>query len=695
LNSAASAFNRANVAPATPAALSLKNPRREIEVLIIVVGTKHTNRRVSNGPDGRDANGLDGCWRLSHHAENEMNYRLISLLHIACALLIAALTSSIAAETAADVLKTLRRDHPRLLVLDTDMTRVKQAIENDPVARKWHELLLRDAEKMLKEKPIERVLIGPRLLDKSRTALHRISTLAGLYRLNGDRRFAERVRKEMLAAAAFADWNPKHFLDVAEMTNALAIGYDWLFGYLSAEDRATIRAAIVEKGLKQSLPIYEKQRWWSKCEHNWNQVCNGGMTVGALAIADEEPALAAQIIADGRASIVLAMKTFAPDGGWPEGPGYWNYATSYNGFYLAALKTALGTDFGLKKTPGFAETGFFRIHFTGPAGRTFNYADAGEKAGTAAQMLWFAREFNQPVYAGHERAMAESHPNIFHLLWFDGRGRAPQDDDLPRAAIFRGVDVAFLRSAWGDPNAIFIGFKGGDNKANHSHLDLGSFVLDALGVRWAFDLGGDDYNLPGYFGKQRWSYYRLRTESHNTLTLDGENQDPRGAAPLVAFGSTPQRSFAVADMTAAYKSKTTRAHRGIALLDRKQVLVQDELEATQPVEVVWNFLTKAKIEANGDRATLTRGRAKLEARILSPAGAKFEVISANPPPPQRQQPDVHNLTVRLPAKTTQTRIAVLLSPAGAAETTPKLEPLETWIAAGKLSSRDVIVGQDR
>ncbi|MFZ2640381.1 MAG: heparinase II/III family protein [Verrucomicrobiia bacterium] len=611
-----------------------------------------------------------------------MNTRLILLPFMTGALLISTLTASIAAE--ADTLKTLRREHPRLLVLDADFARVREAIKSEGTARQWHERLLRDAEKMLKEEPIERKLIGPRLLDKSRTALRRVSTLAGLYRLGGDKRFAERARKEMLAAAAFQDWNPRHFLDVAEMTCALAIGYDWLFDFLSAADRTTIRTAIIEKGLKQSFSIRGKQHWWAKCEHNWNQVCNGGMTVGALAIADEEPALAGQIIANGRASIVLAMKTFAPDGGWPEGPGYWSYATSYNVFYLAALETALGTDFGFKKMAGFAETGSFRIHFTSPIGSTFNYADAGEKTGTAPQMFWMARAMNQPIYAGHEQGMADNHPNIFHLLWLDNRGRVPQDDDLPRATVYRGVDVAFLRSAWGDPNAIFVGFKGGDNKANHSHLDLGSFVLDALGVRWALDLGGDDYNLPGYFGRNRWTYYRLRTESHNTLTLDGENQDPHSAAPIVAFGSTPQRSFAVADMTAAYKPKATRAYRGIALLDRKRVLVQDELETSQPVEVVWNFLTKAKIETDAGCATLTQGRAKLEVRILSPAGARFEVISSNPPPPQHQQPNVHNLTIRLPAKTTQTRIAVLLTPSGTTEAVPKLESLQTWIAAGKL-----------
>ncbi|MBM4086888.1 MAG: coagulation factor 5/8 type domain-containing protein, partial [Planctomycetes bacterium] len=484
--------------------------------------------------------------------------------------------------------------------------------------------------------------------------------------------------------AAFPDWNPRHFLDTAEMTNALALGYDWVYDVLSADDRATIRTAIVEKGLKPGQQVYAKASGWHKSIHNWNQVCNGGLTVGALAIADEEPELARGIIQSARASIPLAMKSFAPDGGCPEGPGYWGYATRYNVFYLAALQTALGTDFGLKKLPGFADAGMFRIHSVGPLGETFNFADAGNKAGTTMQMMWFAREFDRPLYAAFERQITGSRPDIGHLLWFDGRGQAPHDDDPPRDAIFRGVNVAFLRSAWGDPNAFFIGFKGGDNKANHSHLDLGTFVLDALGQRWALDLGGDDYNLPGYFGVMRWTYYRLRTEGHNTLTLDGENQLATGSAPLAAFLSTPQRSFAVADLTGGYKAKATSVRRGIALLNRSQVVVQDELQAPQPVEVVWNFHTQAKLVVQGDRATLVRGPAKMEARILSPADARFEIVSANPPPPQRQQPDVSNLTVRLPQKATQTRIVVLLQPLDSTTSPPAIEPLNAWIEAGKL-----------
>jgi hypothetical protein len=195
----------------------------------------------------------------------------------------------------------------------------------------------------------------------------------------------------------------------------LAIGYDWLFDFLAPADRTTIRTSIVQKGLEPGLRVYRKGTGWAKVRHNWNQVCNGGMTVGALAVADNEPALAREVVAAGRASIVRAMQSFGPDGGWDEGPGYWNYATRYTVFYLAALDSALGTDFGLLKTPGFARTGDFRIHSVGPLKQTFNFAEAHAGAGTAPQMLWPARTFRRPDYAAHERQLAVR-PEFFHLL---------------------------------------------------------------------------------------------------------------------------------------------------------------------------------------------------------------------------------------------------------------------------------------
>jgi hypothetical protein len=345
---------------------------------------------------------------------------------------------------------------------------------------------------MLKEAPAEYKLVGPRMLSQSRDALRRVSTLAGLYRLDGDPRKAQRARRELLAIAAFPDWHPQHFLDTAEMTHAAAIGYDWLYHFLPSHDRAIIRTAIVEKGLNAGLKVYDSGGRWTKTQFNWNLVCNDGLALGALAVADQEPKIAGEVLEAARASVPLAMASFAPDGGWPEGPSYWDYATAYNVFCLAALATSLGTDFGFTRMRGFAETGLFRIYTIGPLGLTFNYGDARAHAGAAPQMFWLAKEFARPVYGWSERRIAGYHPTIFHLIWGariaawleENASRTTSvDNHLPLDAFFSGVNVATFRSDWNDSNAFYLAFKGGDNKADHSHLDLGTFVFDALGAR--------------------------------------------------------------------------------------------------------------------------------------------------------------------------------------------------------------------
>ena len=614
-------------------------------------------------------------------------WKIVVLLALAA---LCATSPATGAEAPMD-LKALRPKHPRLLWTDERIAAVKEAVERDPLAQRWEQRLKGDAEKVLKQPPVEHVLIGPRLLDKSRACLERVSLLAGMYRLTGEARYAERAKKELLTVAAFDDWNPSHFLDVAEMTNAIALGYDWLFDYLSPEERGILRKAIVAKGLEPGLAVYAKKSGWHTVTHNWNQVCNGGLTVGALAIADEEPEVAGKVIAAGRASIPRAMASFAPDGGWPEGPGYWNYATRYNVFYLAALETALGTDFDLNKTPGFADTGNFRIQLSGPSGLTFNFADGGAEAGTASQLFWLARTFNNPAYDAFERKLADNKPSIFDLVWFNTSFSKPEAAEalarMPASQFFKGTQVTFLRSgpARDAEDETYVGFKGGDNRANHAHLDLGTFVLDALGRRWALDMGGDEYNMPGYFGSKRWSYYRLRTEGHNTITLDGkDNQVVSAKAPIILFNDAPENPSAVADLTEAYRPKAEKILRGIALLDHKHVYIEDEIEAREPVEVTWHLHTDAKVDVDGTIATLSQpaqgklAAAAMRAKVLSPAGAKFQVIDANPAPPQHPAPKTKDLMIRLSEKVKEVRIVVVIGPVGEESPDKAVRPLSEW-----------------
>ncbi|MBW3624759.1 MAG: heparinase II/III family protein [Armatimonadetes bacterium] len=606
------------------------------------------------------------------------------------------------------ILKTLRPGHPRLLVLERDLERVKRLIETDPTARRLRDLIRKSGEDLLDEPTVKYEIVGPRLLTQSRRALDRVYTLATLYRLDGDKKWVERAKKELFAAVAFPDWNPSHFLDTAEMTHAFAIGYDWLYDALSPDDRKTIRAAIVEKGLKRGREAYEGTapwRGWTKAHHNWNQVCNGGMILGALAVAEEEPELASFIVTSALKSLPLAMASFGPDGGWNEGPGYWSYTVRYTVPLIAALESALGSDFGLPDFPGFDRTGMFRLHFVGPTGKTFNYADASEGAGQAPDMHWVARRFKQPLY--HWEANRAAKGGVSDPVWFSGGGKqsqsaldllwygpaptGPKATGAPLDALFKGVDVAFFRSAWEDPDALYVGFKGGDNAANHSHLDLGTFVFDALGERWAVELGGDNYNLPAYFGKERWNYYRLRTEGQNTLLLNGQNQATKAKAPLIAFRSEPEAAYAVADLSTGYAGQAEKVWRGIALVDgRKSLLVQDEFTASEPVEYAGQMHTRAAIEVQGLEATMKLSGKILQATILEPEGAVFKAESAAPPAPQNQNEGVRKLVVRLPEKVKSARVAVLFTPmkaGGKKESEVMVTPLAEWVTRATESSK--------
>ncbi len=583
-----------------------------------------------------------------------------------------------------NLLKTLRPHHPRLMLLDSDIERVHKTISKDAVAKSLWEGVQQRANKILADPLAENALGESSQLELSRLVLKRVYTLAGTYRLTHDKRFFERTRAEMLQAAALKTWNPAHFLDVAEMTNALAIGYDWLYEDLSKEDRRTIKDAIVRLGLNQGVKAYQNNEWWVGAKNNWNPVCNGGMVAGALAVADEEPQLANRIIKCARLSLPRAMASFAPDGGWAEGPGYWSYCTRYVAFLSADLKTALGTDFDFAKTDGLARTGYFRIYCSGPIGKSFNFADATENVEKAWQTMWLSRTFANPVFAGQELLLAHDGPDIFHLFFYrqGDTAKTAATEHLPLSAIFKGINVAFLRSSWTDPKAVFIGFKGGDNKVNHSHLDLGTFVLDSGGCRWAQDFGPDDYQLPGYFGEERYSYYRLRTEGHNCITIDRENQFRQATAQITSFSDDAKFAFAVADLSAAYSNKLSHALRGMALLNGGNILIQDEIDAPNAVPICWHWHTKALVNLSNDGSCAAleqqgaNGREHMQLRILSPLGAKFAIHASDASPPQKQQKDITDLNIALSLPLGQTTIAVLISKDPVASA--PIMPLKSW-----------------
>lgn len=551
-----------------------------------------------------------------------------------------------------DLLASLRPSHPRLLATANVWEELRAQSTNDVLLGSLLAQIEQDGRAALTSSPLTRVLEGKRLLAVSRQALDRITLWAFCHRITGEAVFLKRAQTEMLALAAFEDWNPSHFLDTAEMTAALAIGYDWLYADLDPTARTTIRRAIVEKGLRQAVGPEAKFTWWRLRENNWNQVCYGGLTLGALAVADEEPSVARRLLEAARQNIVHGLRAYAPDGVYPEGPGYWNYGTTYQVLMIAALESALGDSWNLDDSPGFLPSASAQLQLTGPTGKPYNFADGGESVQFMPSLFWFAQRLQEPdlllgqsVLLNNALAQRKDDSKSARFLplvalWWNGGPRPDVPVRLPLAWLGDGLNpVGVFRSSWADTNALYLAFKGGSASLSHAHMDAGSFILEADGVRWACDLGAQDYYsleskgwnpfAPGQDGV-RWRVYRLNNFSHSTLTVGGQLHRMTGDARIVEFNTNTMS--ATVDLTKIFAGLVTNVVRRFQMGEKRSFTICDELSGLKPGETVrWQMVTRSDVKVDRAHAVLRQNGKALHAQVLSPSNAKFQVVAADPP----------------------------------------------------------------
>jgi hypothetical protein len=234
----------------------------------------------------------------------------------------------------------------------------------------------------------------------------------------------------------------------------------------------------------------------------------------------------------------------------------------------SSLITAAGSDFGMLHTnPAFNDTGLFHMYITGMTS-LFNYGDCGPNkySTTANAMIFMGGQFNYPQYMLHQRDRIDA-PEPTGMFWYDpsvqGSLRFYVHYSLFNTVIDIGITGAFwdgmpldhffpnhtdqwgsMRSSWTDDKGLYVAIKAGNLTGHQAHgdLDAGDFVLDAMGQRWAGELGSGNYLADGYFSNEtqtseRWLYYRKRTEGQNTIVVNKANQNVLGQ-PTVNFGTT-------------------------------------------------------------------------------------------------------------------------------------------------------------
>ncbi|MBD2723110.1 hypothetical protein [Hymenobacter armeniacus] len=546
--------------------------------------------------------------------------------------------------------------HPRLFFAAADIQRIKTLRQQrDPFVLMAFEQMQQEADATLKEPLLDYALDDAKLRIP---AIHRFAgqlpKLVLMYQLTGEKKYADRCWAQLEKQAHYPDWGAdRHFLDTGIGAFSFALAYDGLHDYLMEAQRAELRAGVLRHALQPGQQQMERNAWWHKANHNWNGICHGGLLMAALAMFEADPANMSQVVSLAANALPLYLREFEPDGQSEEGLMYWSYGLMYTTVALEAMERALGTSFGLADRPGLRKAGWFPIYMSGPA-VGLSIGDDPLKNSRGATFFWFARHYHDAplAKAQYELALENKAPVWHDILYYDPAlvKAATTGKKVSLDNHIRKIEVMSLRENW-TKDALYIALHGGNNNANHGHLDAGTFDIQALGETWAYGaLGSDNYTYPGYFSKTtqpaytdapaaqaeagRWHFYRLRAEGKNCLAFNPgtrPDQDPMGAATLLDSGSSEQKSFFVVDLSSPYKRDVTSYHRGI-LLDRtrRTITVQDELKARQGADIWWSMHTKAAIEVteNGRGAILRLGDKKMGARIVSPGPASFQVLAA-------------------------------------------------------------------
>lgn len=496
------------------------------------------------------------------------------------------------------------------------------------------------------------------ILPISREVISRMIILGYAWQITGETKYADRAWLELEKVCSYDDWCTSHFLATAEMALAVSIGYDWFYDYLTAEQRDYLAAKAFEYAIEPALSKNYLKNWFTWSKNNWNSICYSGTGIACMTFADYYPEKSAEFLSMCYANMPIAFENFTPDGVYAEGPGYSQSGMNSIVFFVATSKNYFGTDFGMSEIDGFKELGYFPVYITTPTG-VFNFGDNKARMCFTPSLHWYASEYDAPLLAVYQmwdtadEFVADTSDNVersgsgkedaLSLLWYD-RTYTPDSvsfDNEPLAVHLEsdvGQPLVLMRSAWLDSNATFAGIKAGYNYTNHGDLDIGTFVFDSMGERWAEELGPGSYDAPDYFvnlpAGGRWKNYCKRAEGQNTLVINPDmtldDQYAFAECDFDYFNETVNGGECRIDMTDAYRMNGARkVSRSFELYDNRTSLrISDEIKCVIPSEIYWFMHTKADIiiSDDGKTAILEIDGKKMKATLHN--DGEFSVMSA-------------------------------------------------------------------
>ena len=412
----------------------------------------------------------------------------------------------------------------------------------------------------------------------------------------------------------------------------LARAYDWLYRYLTSQERERIRTNVVNivRQLYQgSIPGTKRQLWWVNAHmHHDHWIPVGGYGEAALALLGELEE-ASRWAARAKTDFDFALSWLGEDGAWHEGAADWCYAMAPLLWFYGAWQSVVGEN--LHDVDWIRNTAKYRLYhwlgsrkggslpddsyiYLNDSFRSGRYNTSGSASCHLLRRLaslfrdgyaqWLAdrdeafdmRPGPKGVYqAPYENLSYTGEPKEYphtqsqcvawNVLWYDPTVKPIPPIGLPRARHFRNQGIVIMRTGW-EKDAAVVSFacaslagqrcaeriRNGEQLSSsnysHAHADYNAFTLFARGQYFIVPPG----------------YARRSSGFQNVVSVNGNDflVDPSINVRIVGFRVEKGFSYAVGDATEAFPHRlgVQRYRRHTLLLDCDWMVLFDDLQLT-------------------------------------------------------------------------------------------------------------------
>lgn len=547
----------------------------------------------------------------------------------------------------------VHREHPYLLFSAADKPAMLARIRATPREAEAYEALLLEGRRLLYAS-VERDTVPAREIharfvgnnDYQRFVgqhLEAAFNLAFLYQMTGEAPYAAKAFEHAEIICALDTWvQGAHTFPViyqrvwpagarddqvvftydittSGTSQRLALIYDWLYAALAKPQRDRLRSALLEKGITRVRGNYEYFWWATAYRCNWSGICHSGLGLAALALLNEDPQLV-DVIARSTEGVSAMLDHVGPDGGWQEGRGYWAYGVGESVRFIEALRRASAGKIDLFRHRSLAQHPLdFALY-----GLTAGFCDgSGAPVGETAMVNKLVQESGDATAAWYAQHFVRSRHDVFAFIWPTPAitPQAPTDG----SRFFPSIDWAVLRKDFAASSVTVATKAGMNDDPHHGHLDCGTFTLTWQNQSFVGEVPRSSYDET-YFSALRWGYLEARTNGHNCILVNGEEQicakekdqpwkDGIGGH-VTTFANEKDWSAVAMDPTHAYPGRELKGWKRWIILEKETnvVLVVDQVQCAAGAQIEARFHPGVEATVAADRVTLSaRSRMGAEA----------------------------------------------------------------------------------